>query len=322
MRKNCLLLTDASEFIPSVVWSGLKEVLCMEYKNKKGVKSFGITSGKITGFFGMFDILGYRSLIENNTLDSLIEIFNEFIMDLDQKAVTLMHQDEHQVTAITPTKTLIFSDTIILYQTMSESMLDFSPSFLTKACVLLRLGFEHGVPLRGAISFGEFFVHERSYLGKPIVDAFEAEKNQQWLGVILTASAEQKYQDYKKERQSSKNITWRGINLNPADIISPFSPDIVVDTNIPIKKESQTQKIKGYSLRWDDYIVDFAQMHGIKDLNASLSKESIESRVKESFSAHGKKIDSDDVKQKIENTVDFLEEMRDRPLEDVRLVYR
>lgn len=130
----------------------------------------------------MFDILGYRSLIKNNTLDRLIKIFNQFIIDIDQKAVTLMHQDEHQVTGITPTKTLIFSDTIILHQTMSESMSDFSPSFLTKACVLLRLGFEYGIPLRGAISFGEFFVHERSILGKPLVEAFEAEKKSTMVG--------------------------------------------------------------------------------------------------------------------------------------------
>lgn len=165
--------------------------------------SFGITPGKIAGFFGMFDILGYRSLIENNTLDTLIAIFKNVIKDLDQKAVTLMHQDEHQVTGITPTKALIFSDTIILYQTM-PIMLDFSPSFLTKACVLLRLGFEYGVPLRGAISFGEFFVHKSSFFGKPIVEAFEAEKNQHWSDAILTASTEQKYEDYKKERQSSE----------------------------------------------------------------------------------------------------------------------
>lgn len=274
----------------------------------------------------MVPITAKIQVIKNNTPDRLIKIFNQFIIDLDQKAVTLMHQDEHQVTGITPTKTLIFSDTIILHQTMSESMSDFSPSFLTKACVLLRLGFEYGIPLRGAISFGEFFVHERSILGKPLVEAFEAEKNQQWSGAILTASAEQKYQNYKKKRQSSKNITWRGINLNPADILSPFSPDIVAETNIPVKKNSGTEtmiveKIKGYSLRWDDYIVDYARLDGFKDLNASLSKESIRSRVEESFSAHGKRIGDAKVKLKIKNTVDFLEEMRDRPLEDVRLVY-
>ena len=89
-----------------------------------------------------------------------------------------------------------------------------------------------------------------------------------------------------------------------------------------MKKRSWTEKIKGYALRGDDYIVDFAQMHDIKNLNASPSKKSIEIRVKESFSAHGKRINGDDVKQKIEHTVDFLVEMRDRPLEDVRIVYR
>lgn len=286
--------------------------------------SFSITPCKITGFFGMFDILGYSSLIENNPLDRLIEIFCQVIKDLDQKAVSLMRPDEHQITEIAPTKTFVFSDTIILYQTIPKSMLDFGPSFLTKACVLLRLGFEYGVPLRGAISFGEFFVHEKSFLGEPITDAFKAEKNLQWSGAILTASAKQKYQDYEKKRQSSKNITYRGINMNPADMFTPFSQDIVVETNIPIKNktENRIEKIKGYSLRWDDYIVDYARLDDIKDLNTSLSKELIRLRVEESFSAHGKKIDNDSVKQKIEYTVEFLEEMRDRPLKSIRLIYR
>lgn len=284
--------------------------------------AFRIVTGKITGFFGMFDILGYGSLIKKNDLDRLIEIFNQIIKDIDQKAVTLMHQDEHQhFSGITPTETLVFSDTIILYQTMSKSMADFGPSFLIKACVLLRLGFEYGVPLRGGISFGEFFVHERVFLGKPIVEAFEAERHQQWSGAILAKSAEQKYKNYIEKRRSSRNINWRGINMNPADLAASFSPDIVVNTNIPIKKKLEIRKIGGYSLRWDDFIVDYARLDDIKEINASLSRESIESRVKESFSAHEKEVDSDDVRQKMKYTIDFLEEMRNRPLQDVRLEY-
>jgi len=287
--------------------------------------SFSGTEGKIIGFFGMFDILGYRSLIENNDLDRLIEVFNQFIKDLDQMGVTLGGQDKSQITALVPTKTLVFSDTIIFYQARAESTPDFAPSFLTQVCVLLRLAFERGVPLRGAISFGEFFVHEKAFLGRPIIEAFKAEKIQQWSGVMLTESAERMYLDYRRRRKSSKNITWRGLSLNPADM-GPFSTNIVVDTDIPLKNKCGTQKIKGYSLRWDDYIKDFAALHyvgsqEIKDLNASQSTESIGSRVRGSFSAWRKKTDPDDVKRKMENTIKFLEDMRDRPLEDVRLTF-
>ena len=109
--------------------------------------------------------------------------------------------------------------------------------------------------------------------------------------------------------------------MNPADLAASFSPDIVVNTNIPIKKKLEIRKIGGYSLRWDDFIVDYARLDDIKEINASLSRESIESRVKESFSAHEKEVDSDDVRQKMKYTIDFLEEMRNRPLQDVRLEY-
>jgi hypothetical protein len=30
---------------------------------------------KYNGFFGMFDILGYKDLIENNKLDDIVEIY-------------------------------------------------------------------------------------------------------------------------------------------------------------------------------------------------------------------------------------------------------
>ncbi len=277
------------------------------------------TQGKFTGFFGMFDILGYRSLIENNDLDRLIEIFDQFIKDLDQKGVTLNGQDKSQITALVPTKTFVFSDTIIFYQARFASMPDFGPSFLTQVCVLLRLAFERGIPLRGAISFGDFFVHEKSFLGKPIVEAYEAEHKQEWSGVMLTESAESVYLDYKGRRESSKNINNRGFSLNPADM-GPFSPNIVVDTDIPVRTRCESQRIKGYSLRWDDYIKDFATLQ-VEDFNVSKSREYIESRVRDSFSAYGKKTDSDDIKRKIENTIKFLEDMRDRPLDNTRLTF-
>ena len=140
--------------------------------------TFDQTGTKIKGFFGMFDILGYRDFIKQNALDKTIDIFKRLMVDLDRQAVTLGGQDTRQLTALIPTKSLVFSDTIILYQALSRSMTDSGPTFLTKACVLLRLAFERGLPLRGAISFGEFFVHERTFLGMPIIDACEAEKTQ------------------------------------------------------------------------------------------------------------------------------------------------
>jgi hypothetical protein len=279
------------------------------------------TGTKIRGFFGMFDILGYRDFIKQNALDKTIDIFKRLMVDLDRHAVTLAGQDTRQLTALTPTKSLVFSDTIILYQALSRSMIDFGPTFLAKACVLLRFAFERGLPLRGAISFGEFFVHERAFLGMPIIDAYEAEKKQQWSGVALTLSAQREYEAYETRRQSSRNVSYRGITWNPEASSAPFSPDIVVDTDIPIKNKGESKTRKGYSLRWDDFIVDYARLEGIKDLNASLSRQSIKERVEESFSAHGKQIKEEDVREKIERTVGFLVEMRDRPLKNVRLTY-
>lgn len=276
---------------------------------------------KIRGFVGLFDVLGYSSLIMQNELDKTIEIFKRFMTDLDNQAITLGGQDRNQTTALTPTESLVFSDSIILYQALPSSKQDLSPSFLAKACVLLRLAFERGLPLRGAISFGEVFVDKRIVLGKPIIDAYQAEKKQQWAGVALTPSAETEYKGYEARRQRSHNMTCMGISLNPADMFSPFCPDIVVRTDLPVKKEGKTVSQNGYSLRWDDFIVHYVNLQDMNTLNAGLSRQEIEKNVTRSFSAHGKDVNGDDVSEKMQRTVDFLVDMRDRPLKSVRLTY-
>ena len=38
---------------------------------------------KIRGFFGMFDILGYRDLIANNDIDTVIKIYESYVLNRD-----------------------------------------------------------------------------------------------------------------------------------------------------------------------------------------------------------------------------------------------
>lgn len=155
---------------------------------------------KSTGYFGLFDILGYSKMNEENNLDSLITIFNNNIVGIDQSAVTLAGAvAQQQLFSFAEVKTILFSDTIIFYEDapkpdlIRRGILDPS-QFMFKACALLRLAFEGGLPLRGAISYGEYYVHERAFLGKPITEAHNFEIDQEWSGAALCRSAEEEYQ--------------------------------------------------------------------------------------------------------------------------------
>lgn len=274
----------------------------------------------IEGFFGLFDILGYKKLIENNDLTKLIEIFNEYILDIDKRSVTIDGIDRNQMLSFPSqpeVQTLVFSDTIILYQEKSENLLDLTPSILLKSCLLLRFAFEGGIPLRGAISYGKYYVHDKCFLGKPIIEAYEDEKKQDWSGAVLCKSAEEKIQALFRKTESTQSFNYRGITINPMGWFMSFLDQLLYRYSVPYKDQSNEEK--RLALCWDDFMVDFAGLEDIPELNRGKNKSFIKNRVQEQFARHKKPIDK--VKRKIDNTAKFMFKSKHRPLRRVRLQY-
>lgn len=288
-----------------------------------------IKGQKIEGFFGFFDILGYSKLNENNDIDTLIEIFNNFILNIDEKAITLNYADKDQKYSMGKVKTLVFSDTIILYQEMPELLREIGPSFILKSCLLLRLAFEAGIPLRGAISYGKYYVHDRCFLGTPIIEAHEDEKAQIWSGAVLCKSAEEKYLTLSKERQETETINCRGIIINPVDWFSPFSGNLIFQYKVPYykelcvgqDKEKHQKPVEKFALCWDDSLVDYAGLPDIPELNRGKNGPSIQQRIREKFAEHNKLKEPDErVVAKINNTAEFIVTLKFRQIR-TRLEY-
>jgi len=134
---------------------------------------------KTTGFFGFFDVLGYRRMIgnEKNNLDEIIKIYNDLLLHLPITAE--LFTDKPLGYSYSSFKPLAFSDTIILYHYVNEkSTPNMIKLFISTSSCLLRLAFDRGIPLRGAISYGTYFIRENPlcFLGKPIVEAYDSEK--------------------------------------------------------------------------------------------------------------------------------------------------
>ncbi len=256
---------------------------------------------KIKGLFGFFDILGYKELNRNNDIDTLIRIFKKYILSIDEKSITIGGIDPKQMFSFLETKTLVFSDTIILYQeiptgigapnilgAMSNSW------FIAKSCLLLRYAFEGGIPLKGAISYGEFFIHNKSFLGKPIIEAYEQQKNLNWSGAILCESSR------------------RYLYMDNNSLLN-----FCFNYNIP---EHPNKSSNGWALCWDDFALSYmglANSEELPRLNCGLSKgtpdePSIRLRVEKSFSKHNKSINH--VADKIDNTTKFILNCNQRPL--------
>lgn len=275
---------------------------------------------KITGFFGFFDVLGFKNVIESNEIDYLYEVIGSFLEQIDETATSMDGIDPNHQLYI-PTRSMVFSDTIILYQTASSDLngciFSMGPSLIDISALLLRLAFEKGLPLRGAISYGEYVVSDRYFLGQPIIEAYNMEKICNWSGAILCDSAVQ----MMNTQPSPQFVNCLGLEelcLDP----QPFTRELIVKYPLSIKTGEKDEIRECYSLRWDDLLIIRQYIQSdIPRLNTFEDPSFIFSRVYDQFSSHNKNTEDERVKQKMENTLQFLLYCRDVPLENVRLQY-
>ncbi len=268
---------------------------------------------KIEGFLGFFDVLGYSKMIKSmkNNLDGLIDIYTNTLMDIDDLATSLEGNKKFLLTPI-ETKSFAFSDTLVLYQDMPKGHVALQTStiivFLAEVCYLLRLAFERGIPLRGAVSFGEYYIQEDKgcFLGYPVIEAHKMESKQKWSGATLCKSAWDKLYALHNESMETQG-EWRGIDLR-----GRFSPlNNPLWEKYPIPHESSS--IDGIALCWHDEVLDFLRLEKIPRIKKH-ELENVGQFVGEKFRQHGKNIDSDDVKIKIKNTATFLGDLQMRYL--------
>ena len=283
-----------------------------------------ISRKKISGFFALFDILGFKEILNNNDLEYLENIIANLLDTLDSKAVTIGGQDPNQELSLGKTGSIVFSDTIILYedarQMMDGTIPYLGPSIIPKSSILLRLAFEAGIPLRGAISYGDYLISKNYFLGKPIVEAYLAEQNCNWSGAILCESAVE-----VMKKQNFRSGFFYGIKVPP---LNPFDKNLII--NFPANsilfteptslfKEKFSNQSKDYfALRWDDLIKKIYLLKDKPDLTLD-SRDMIEKRIEEQFYCHNKqpkeKKEIEKVETKIRNTVDFTFGFRGIPID-------
>jgi hypothetical protein len=163
------------------------------------------------GYVGFFDILGYKQVILNNQINATAKLISDILMKMPDTVVTnITRSDAPAVHEMTGTAMaamqawnkilresihwLIFSDTILVSMALDRSLhplLQFqrSGAFFQTCIVLLREMFDRGLPLRGAVSFGDFFIQERCFAGVSIVDAYQLSESLELSGAVLTREA-------------------------------------------------------------------------------------------------------------------------------------
>lgn len=236
----------------------------------------------------MFDILGFASLIKEENLDDILGyITNGFPMvsesnALGTKEVSKCYDETGNVIGnlIDQDRDNLvinyryYFDTLI-YFTEDTSEESFYKMMIISAKVLAQMYFFVGLPMRGGISCGELYVDDKNIFGKSLVDAHEYEKRQQWAGVMISDILIEKYKD--------------------SDIFQDMERDrLLLKYDIPLKNNTIKS---GYTLNWMQYNGGKWDMKDFENQWQSLRKD--------------KEIKSDDVKQKLENTIKFRKDTLD-----------
>jgi len=133
---------------------------------------------KHEGFIALFDILGYVSFLEAHAtpeqrtytaLNAILEAKFEVPARITQQLGDYIDSELKEI------KWVVFSDTILIAAPYdSQSVEDKDRKFLLMTVIgahLQRYMFDSGLPLRGAITEGEFVLAETCFAGQPIVKA-------------------------------------------------------------------------------------------------------------------------------------------------------
>ncbi len=236
-----------------------------------------------------FDIIGFKELIKNNSIDYVVKKFSSVFNSLFAASVrhsirtgyatsgingTYKHLESddniadifcvfEKETLLTP---LMFSDTLLLYSVNCKKGDDLFYKELIKLILASRVItarlFKNIFPSRGAIAHGEFYVDKQKsiYCGKSLVEAFEWAENQEWIGTILCPSIEVEANNLIKSYDIDKYM--EGVKNREHSIVRPDWDLLQYD--VPLKTGTRKCFVINWASEWnaggpvrDDYFTDF-----------------------------------------------------------------
>lgn len=226
-------------------------------------------------YLAFLDILGFKELIMNNSFDESKEIFETFIEQVSNSA-NLKNRSTGETNTVVNFN--LFSDTI-LFWTNDDTFKSFFQLNLTVSN-LLNYSMQIGLPLRGAISYGNLMCNAfrlesdrvniiNTILGTSIVRAHKLEKDQLWSGCIID-----------QELENTDNTELRNY------LKSQWLGKFYVRYNVPLRNTGCRSML---TINWVNLDNDVFT----------------EQKIRDSFDAHNKKSKSSDIAIKIENTLNY-----------------
>ncbi len=153
------------------------------------------------GIVAYLDILGYTSFLENNEPEGAAQTVLEILLAAPktaEEAHLSIFQGadikEYAQTLLNGLKWLIYSDSILVALPCPKTSGPDEKSLkwtllLVFLSVLYRHLFDCGLPIRGAVALGSYFIRDQCFAGRTIVDAYKASLSLDLSAIILTEGA-------------------------------------------------------------------------------------------------------------------------------------
>ena len=169
-------------------WEELDDTLYKFSGNPKEVAVFYLKKHNVLIYYqdtlvGFFDIIGYSSFIQKTPVENAIQRVSRFL----EKAISITRTD---MLAAKIDRWILSDSIVIVIDTNRHPLFAGSLEVLLATCsMVMRYGMEDGFPLRGAIGGGDFYKDGEVMVSSALVDAARYEKEQDWLGAVLTPNA-------------------------------------------------------------------------------------------------------------------------------------
>jgi hypothetical protein len=155
------------------------------------------------GFIALFDILGYSQWIKEHTIEKVV---------IDQKNMKRMVTTnvENQMNYALQKEILkvhSYADTFLIY---TNEISETGFKAIMHACRgMFEASICFALPIRGAVTCGEFYASDDMITGKPLIEIFGMEKEQDWIGCWITDTCFKKIGNQQKLKYLKDEIIVR-----------------------------------------------------------------------------------------------------------------
>ena len=257
-------------------------------------------------FIAFFDILGFKNLVTGLKMDIIIERMNELVDIINLSIKNPIRGKNDELPSDEKLLNYIqFSDSVVFY-TEGLSANEFS-RLLYVSKVFIYFSLLRGLPMRGCISHGEFYVNNNIFFGKTLIDAYENGESQNWAGAYVLDNTIQYVRELYPD--TFKFCTEKGFLLK---------------YKVPFKLRDNDEK---YVINWANYRFiqkelkikyegRIAAGFMLKDIINSHDNSKIKETNKHGMVSLDYSRYPQDVRDKINNTIDFFNIAKDINIAD------